>query len=82
MLSLATLHYPWLVSGYMELDESQVAVVAIGDTPDLLKPLLESFQAARTAMQEEMEKAKCWSNKNDSDFLFHFHSMSMFLASV
>lgn len=27
-----------------------------GDTPDLLKPLLESFQAARSAMQEEMEK--------------------------
>ena len=28
-----------------------------GDSPDLLKPLLESFQAARTAMQKEMEKA-------------------------
>lgn len=27
-----------------------------GDSPDLLKPLLESFQAARTAMQKEMEK--------------------------
>lgn len=59
-----------------------MAVVAIGDTPDLLKPLLESFQAARSAMQEEMEKAKCWLKKNDSDFQFHFDTMSMFLASV
>ena len=28
-----------------------------GDSPELLKPLLESFQAARTAMKKEMEKA-------------------------
>ena len=28
-----------------------------GDTPGLVKPLLEHFQAARTAMQKEMEKA-------------------------
>ena len=44
----------WLLRSWLD----RCLAVLQGDTPELLKPLLESFQEARCALQEEMAKAR------------------------